>query len=52
MRELVPLFEKEGKGEIFRMADEKNPPQSPFFKGGCKSLVLIRLVKPILDNMD
>jgi hypothetical protein len=26
----VPLFEKEGLGEIFKI----NPPQSPFFKGG------------------
>jgi hypothetical protein len=29
----VPLFEKEGLGEIFLI----NPPQSPFFKGGGSS---------------
>jgi hypothetical protein len=27
----LPLFEKEGKGRFF---GEKNPPHSPFFKGG------------------
>ena len=29
-----PLFEKEGLGEILPIKAFKNPPQSPFFKGG------------------
>jgi NodT family efflux transporter outer membrane factor (OMF) lipoprotein len=47
-----PLFEKEGQGEIFpkqlpRSSTKRNPPRSPFFKGGMLSK---GLVQPLFEK--
>ena len=45
----IPLFDKEGRGEILRSIDHgKNPPASPFGKGGTR--IRRPLPKYVLDK--